>query len=99
MNTSPCNNQLCVYATTKQPIPRGHKINDHYTVLNQWHFSIVSEFHTIYSFVICIVQASILQNADMPSDPHLEGQTRILTSQPAFSCWKFELALMEWPAL
>jgi len=24
--------------------------------------------------------------ADMPSDPHLEGQTSILASQPAFSC-------------
>jgi len=36
--------------------------------------------------------------SDMPSDPHLEGQTHILAGQPAFSCWKFELALMEWPA-
>ena len=36
--------------------------------------------------------------ADMPSDPHLKGQTCILASQPAFSCWKFELPLMEWPA-
>jgi len=33
--------------------------------------------------------------ADMPSDPHLEGQTSILASQPAFSCLKFVLALME----
>ena len=33
--------------------------------------------------------------SDMPSDPHLEGQTRILTYQPAFSCSKFVLALME----
>ena len=24
--------------------------------------------------------------ADMPSDPRFEGQTRILASQPAFSC-------------
>ena len=38
------------------------------------------------------------RDTDMPSDPHLEGQTRILASQPAFSCWKFVLALMEWPA-
>jgi len=36
--------------------------------------------------------------ADMPSDPHLKGQTHILASQTAFSCWKFELPLMEWPA-
>ena len=35
------------------------------------------------------------QNADMPSDPHLESQTRILAYQPAFSCSKFVLALME----
>ena len=33
--------------------------------------------------------------ADMPSGPHLEGQTCILASQPALSCSKFELALME----
>ena len=24
--------------------------------------------------------------ADMPSDPHLEGQARVLASLPAFSC-------------
>ena len=35
--------------------------------------------------------------AGMPSDPHLEGQTRILANQPAFSCSNFVLALMEWP--
>ena len=35
---------------------------------------------------------------DMLSDPHLEGQTRILANQPTFSCAKFVLALMEWPA-
>jgi len=40
----------------------------------------------------------IEMETDMPSDPHLEGQTHILASQPAFSCWKFELALMEGPA-
>ena len=36
-------------------------------------------------------------NADMPNDPHLEGQTHILANQPTFSCSKFVLALMEWP--
>jgi len=45
----------------------------------------------------CLFIFSILYT-DMPSDPHLEGQTRILASQPAFFCWTFELALMEWPA-
>jgi len=29
---------------------------------------------------------SMVAAADMPSDPHLEGQTCILASQPAFSC-------------
>ena len=32
---------------------------------------------------------------DMPSDPHLEGQTLILAKQPAFSYSNFVLALME----
>ena len=36
--------------------------------------------------------------ADMPSDPHLEGQTLILICQPSFSCSKFVLSLMEWPS-
>jgi len=33
-------------------------------------------------------------SADMPSDPHLEGQTRIFASQPAFSYWKSENAVV-----
>ena len=33
---------------------------------------------------------------DMPSDPHLEGQTLIL--QPSFSCSNFVLAIMEGPS-
>ena len=33
--------------------------------------------------------------ADVPSDPHLEGQTRILANEPTFSSSNFVLALME----
>ena len=32
---------------------------------------------------------------DMPSEPHLEGQTLILNIQPSFSCSNFVLALTE----
>ena len=39
----------------------------------------------------------VMGGSDMPSDPHLEGQTLILTSQrrPSFSGPRFVLALME----
>jgi len=39
---------------------------------------------TFSNYLICLCSFRI--NTDMPSDPHLEGQTRILASQPAFSC-------------
>ena len=44
---------------------------------------------TVFTFT------SVAETADMPSDPHLEGQTRILANQPTFSYSKFVLALME----
>ena len=45
--------------------------------------ALVDSFHELRGSMS--VQA-FLKSTDMPSDPHLEGQTRILVSQPAFSC-------------